>query len=101
MNEQDKNATKRITHNIPASLEHLRDALPLALMYLARGERAKSIPEGPIKKVNFKITSRTEEFISRLTHDEFGTRTQTITQALAWVAERNEREIFMLMNTKI
>lgn len=101
MNEHDKNAMKRITHNIPASLEHLKEALPLALIYLARGERAKAIPVGSTKKVNLTITPRTEELISRLSQDEFGSRTQTIIQALAWVAELGEHQQFLIMNTKL
>lgn len=91
---------RRITHLIPGTLENMKDALPVALMYLARGERSSYIPEGEIKKVNFRINAKTEEFITRLT-PEFGTRTQVIIHALAWVAELDNRQQFMLISTKL
>lgn len=97
----ETSAEKRITHVIPSSLEAMRDTLPVALMYLARGERPNEIPDkGEIKKVNFRINDKTEEFITRLI-PEFGSRTQVIIHALAWAAELNDRQQLMLISTKL
>lgn len=91
---------RRITHLIPVSLEDIKDALPVALLYLSYGERPKEIPEGEIKKLNFWINPKSEAFISRLT-PEFGSRTQVIVHALAWAAERNDCQKLMLISTKL
>lgn len=90
----------QVNHRIPEELEAVKSALPAALMYLARGERAKHIPEGPTKGMRFTLSEKAASYIDQLT-PEFGSRTQVITQALAWAAERDSREILMLSNTKI
>lgn len=101
MKELNETSTeKRITHLIPGNLEAMRDTLPVALMYLARGERPNEIPEGEIKKVNFRINTKTDEYITRLI-PEFGSRTQVIIHALAWAAELNDRQQLMLISTKL
>lgn len=96
----ETSAQRRVTYLIPQCLEALINGLPVALMYMSLGERPKKIPEGEIKKLNFRINPKSEAYITRLTN-EFGSRTQVIIHALAWVAERSEREKFMLINTKL
>lgn len=91
---------KTMPYKVPAELEGMKEALPAALMYLARGERPTNIPKGNRKSMRFTIDARAETYLDRLT-PEFGSRTKVITHALAWVAERSERERFMLINTKI
>lgn len=100
MKEPNENAERRITHLIPGTLEAMKDVLPVALIYLARGEHPKAIPEDETKKVNFRINAKAEELIARLV-PEFGSRTQVIIHALAWAAELDDRQQLMLFNTKL
>lgn len=99
MSEQN-DLERRISHRIPGELEAMKDMLPAALRYLARGEMPSAIPAGENKKVNFRISATTDAYVTRLTA-EFGSRTKVIIHALAWAAERSDREKLMLSNTKI
>jgi hypothetical protein len=100
MKENETSAQRRVTHLIPQSLEALIDGLPVALMYLSRGERPLEIPDDETKKVNFWINPKSEAYITRLTN-EFGSRTQVIIHALAWAAELDDRQKLMLISTKL
>lgn len=100
MSEQN-DLERRITHVIPSDLEEMKTMLPAALMYLARGERPNAIPAGENLKVNFRINSMTDAYITRLTPEFGGSRTQVIIHALAWAAERDDRQQLMLTNTKL
>lgn len=91
---------KTTPYKVPESLESVKAALPAALMYLAKGERPTQVPQDEKKSMRFALDAQAEIYIGRLT-PEFGSRTQVITHALAWVAERSDREKLMLINTKI
>lgn len=86
-------------HQIQTSLHEFRDALPIALWYLARGERPTVIPEGEAKSIRFMLHPKSIGICERLI-PEFGSRTKVITAALAWVAERNKLQQFLFKHAK-
>lgn len=99
MEQTTSNIEIEAIHQIQTSLHEFRDALPIALHYLAWGDRPAVIPEGEAKSIRFTLHPKSVHICERLI-PEFGSRTKVITAALAWVAEQNELQQYLYKHTK-
>lgn len=97
----NKPAELEIVTKIPGELEQHRGALAASLFYLSLGEPpAADIPTEGCKSTRIKLTGKAIGYLEHLA-PRFGSRRNTIINALAWAAAQSEQRRAMLKNTTI